>query len=250
MAILLALPYSPWSEKARWALEARRVPFTYRRYSPLLGEPMLRVKLRRLRGPVTVPVLIDDDGAVMPDSAEIARWADARGEGPVLFPPGEDVRMTRFIELSERGLAAGRGASLMRLLVDEEALLEMVPKRLRSMRAVAIRLGALGVRRTLHKYGAAGFEGAHHARALAAALDELRTALRYATARGGVKTLLGGFSFADVAASQILSFVEPPRFGLRLGAASRRSFTDGALRERYADLVAWRDALYEAHRPR
>jgi glutathione S-transferase len=41
--------------------------------------------------------------------------------------------------------------------------------------------------------------------------------------------------------------VEPPA-SLKLGAASRRSFADPALRERYADLVGWRDELYRAFR--
>jgi hypothetical protein len=35
-----------------------------------------------------------------------------------------------------------------------------------------------------------------------------------------------------------------------LGEASRRSFTDAEFAVRYADLLGWRDALYEAHRPR
>jgi hypothetical protein len=48
MTELLALPYSPWSEKARWALDVRGVPYDYRRYQPVLGELALRVKLRHL----------------------------------------------------------------------------------------------------------------------------------------------------------------------------------------------------------
>ena len=64
------------------------------------------------------------------------------------------------------------------------------------------------------------------------------------------KTILGSFSFADIAAAQVLGFVSPPSFGLKLGKASARGFTDPELAAEYADLVAWRDALYEAHRPR
>ena len=50
--------------------------------------------------------------------------------------------------------------------------------------------------------------------------------------------------------AQVLAFVQPPAFGLRIGAASRRNFTDTAMAERYADLVEWRDALYDAYRTR
>jgi glutathione S-transferase len=48
----------------------------------------------------------------------------------------------------------------------------------------------------------------------------------------------------------VLVAVEPPKHGLRLGRGSRRAFSDPSLRERYADLVAWRDALYDTYRPR
>jgi glutathione S-transferase len=37
---------------------------------------------------------------------------------------------------------------------------------------------------------------------------------------------------------------------LRIGRASRRSFSDERLRARYADLVEWRDQLYSRYRER
>jgi glutathione S-transferase len=249
----LGLPYSPWSEKARWALDARRVAYRYRVYAPLLGEPLLRLKLGRWRGLVTVPVLTTPEGSALADSADIARWADERGEGPTLFPRGEEAAVARYTELGERGLAAGRGLSLVRLLGDAEGLVEMVPRRVRAVLGPgAVTMSALGVRRTLRKYGADAADTAAHARALADVLDALREALSRAPlpAADAPQTLLGRFSFADIAMAQTLAFVEPPQFGLKLGRAARRSFTHDALRERYRDLVRWRDALYEVYRPR
>jgi glutathione S-transferase len=249
MPELLGLPFSPWSEKARWALDSRHVAYTSRTYAPLVGEPLLRLKLGKWSGTVTVPVLTDDQGTAIGDSAEIARWADKRGQGPVLFPPELEARVVHFVELSERGLAAGRTLSLPRMLESDEALREMVPKPLRKpLGPLASRMGAFGVRRTLRKYGGSALDQAKREAAFVAVLDELREAL--ATATGSPKTLLGQFTFADIAMAQVLAFVEPPAFGLRIGRASRASFTDAALRERYADLIAWRDALYDAHRPK
>lgn len=124
----------------------------------------------------------------------------------------------------------------------------MVPKSVRWMPGSKLLVRA-GIRRTLRKYR--GLEDADAARAaLANVLDEVRAALARAPVTSGVKTLLGRFSFADVAIAQVLAFVEPPAFGLRLGNATRRSFSDDVLRKRYADLIAWRDALYETYRPR
>ena len=246
MPELLGLPYSPWSEKARWALDVRRVPYRFRHYQPLLGEPALRWKLRRFKGRVTVPVLTTDDGQVLADSADIARWADGRGDGPVLFPAEHEDAMTRFIALSDHGLAAGRALSLERMLVDDEALAELVPRGMRHV-PLAVRMAEMGVRRTVRKYEADKASTGEHRRALRGALAEVRAALSRAVSPGP-RTLLGRFSFADIAVTQMLIAVEPPSSGLKLGAGSRRCFLDPELREAYGDLVAWRDELYAEYR--
>jgi glutathione S-transferase len=249
MTELLALPFSPWSEKARWALDVRKVPYRYRLYQPLIGELELRLRTRRLRGVVTVPLLIDDGGRVYDDSASIARFADSQGQGPSLFPPEHEAAIARFIELSERGLAAGRAIALERQLADDEALAEMIPRAIRQRAGrFAVRLAELGMRRTLRKYRAQRLTADQHRAELRGVLEELRAAL--SAAPGEPKTLLGTFTFADIAAAQVLGFVSPPSFGLKLGKASRRGFTDPAFAREYQDLVAWRDALYERYRPR
>lgn len=249
MVELLGLPYSPWSEKARWALDARGISYRARTYAPLVGELELRRRLRRWTGPVSVPILITDREAIA-DSAAIARWADERGEGPRLFPAAHAAEIARWIERSERGLSAGRALALARLVADRAALAEMVPRRLRSVVGpLAPRLGGVGVRRTLRKYGADERSLAEHERILAEVLDELRSALA-ARGGGGGATLCGELSFADIAMTQVLTFIAPPPFGVRIGEASRGSFTDPTFSARYADLIRWRDALYAAHRPR
>jgi glutathione S-transferase len=159
-----------------------------------------------------------------------------------MFPAGREAEIERFIALSDRGMAAGRALSLLRLLDDDEGIGEMVPRTLRRMPG-ARALAKIGVARTLRKYRGMRDQDAARA-ALAEVLDEVRAVL------AGGTTLLGQFTFADIAVAQVLAFVEPPAFGLKLGDATRRSFCDDMLRERFADLIAWRDALYEAHRPR
>lgn len=243
MVELVGLAYSPWTEKARWALDARSVPYRFRHYQPLIGEPELRWRLRRLTGRVSVPVLVTDDGRWLADSAVIARWADERGEGPRLFPSERAAAIAHFVDLSERAMSAGRALSLARVLADDEALAEMVPRKLRArLGPAAVRLGSAGVKRTLRKYGGGRKKLDQHRADLGAALDELRSAV----AKG--PTLLEHFSFADIAMAQALSFVRPPSTGLKIGEASRRSFSDPLFSERYADLLAWRDELYRAHR--
>jgi glutathione S-transferase len=248
---LLHIPYSPWSERARWALDCRGVRYRARAYQPLLGEPALRVRLRRARGAVTVPVLFTPEGTYA-DSLDIARYAAAHGAGPDLFPAGRDADIVAWNALSERALAAGRALSLRRVLEDEEALRELVPKRLRPVLGPLGRLvAAQGVRRTLRKY-AHLLAGDDPRAVLDSALNELRQELdRPLDAAGEPRLLLAqaGFSYADITMAQPLAFVTPPATHLRIGRANRRAFTDPELALRHADLLAWRDALYLRFRP-
>lgn len=244
---LLGLPYSPWSEKARWALEARRVPYRFVPYAPMVGELKLRRLLRRWTGRVSVPVLVPDGEPAIADSAEIARWADAHGEGAPLFPPGREAEMERLIDASERGLAAGRARSLRRMLEDDAALAEMVPRKVAASigRANAVRLGRFGIGRTLRKYGGDRIDDGEHERVQVEVFDLLRAAIAKSS-----PGLLGAFSFADIAMAQPVVYLEPPAFGLRVGVASRARIADPPLAARYPDLVRWRDALYDAYRPK
>lgn len=236
---LIHLPYSPWSERARWALDARGITYARRHYQPVLGEPELRWRLRRWTGPVSVPVLLTETGPIA-DSWEIARWADARGAGPQLVPAALGD-LEHWIERSQRGMAAGRMLSLRRVLEVPAALDELTPPFARSLGTVGRSMIRAGVRRTLRKYAPPRDEGDHQ-RTLCDVLDELRAAVRG-------PTLLAAFSYADITMAQVLVFVRPPdpRF-LRAGPVNRELLGDPDLANRYADLVTWRDQLYATYR--
>src|SRR5690349_1207690 len=104
MRTLIALPYSPWSEKARWALDHHGVAYRNEVYLPMLGEPALRLRTGRLRGRITVPVLIEEDGPPVMDSIAIARHADALGPGEKLFPHGLDAQVDEWNDRADRAM--------------------------------------------------------------------------------------------------------------------------------------------------
>ena len=240
MTELLGAAYSPWTERARFALEVRGVAYDFKPYAAMVGELGLRRKLGRWRGRVSVPVLTTEAG-IIDDSVAIAHWANAQGTGVNLFPAGVEPWIAR----SEVALEAGRALSLDRMLRDDAAAAEMVPRSLRRILGpLAGKLGHLGIARTRRKYGAHTVGTEEHGRVLDEVLGELRAGL------GGRETILPAFSFADITMAQVVAYVWPPAFGLRLGKASRVAFAGDARRHRYADLVAWRDALYEKYRPR
>lgn len=240
MRRLVALSYSPWSEKARWALDHHRVEYRRVEYVPMLGAPLLRAATRRWSGRVTVPVLLGD-GPPRLDSWDIALRAEEIGEGAPLFA-GDRGAIAGWNALSDRALAASRAAAIARVAADpgaqQESLPGLVPSALRpALRPVA----TVGVGYFRRKYGG----DAPPERALEDALAELREAL---DARGG-EHVLGELSYADIAMAAALQFVRPvaDRF-IRLGPASRRAYSDEALARRYEDLIEWRDRFYDRYR--
>jgi glutathione S-transferase len=252
MLELIALPYSPWSEKARWALDHHAVSYRETPYQPLIGEPWMRVRQRKMTGPVSVPVLLGGEERCG-DSWSIALYADSVGKGAPLLPEGERTVIREIDEMSERGLRAGRALALDRVLRSSAALSEMLPRPLRRvLGGVGTAIAAFGVRRTLRKYGANALTLPQHEAQLVAVLDGMRARLA-AVARAGSdpQYLLGRFSYADISAAQVLQFVSPVSDsfrGVRVGKASRACFEHEALAEAYRDVLAWRDRLYSRHR--
>ncbi len=242
MATLIHLPYSPWSEKARWALDHHALKVKRRLYVPMVGEPWLRVLLRRPRGKVTVPLLIDGIER-FEDSTEIAWWADARGKSRPLFPKNEQEAVASLVDRSERILALGRMRATAAVSQSKEALRESVPAPFNAVGPLADATAWLGVRHLRRKYGFSDEAPARIDAELGPMLEEMTQEL------GGRDYFLGQFSFADIAVAVSLQFICPvaQRY-IRLGPTSREAWTSGPLSRRFVDLLRWRDGLYERHR--
>jgi glutathione S-transferase len=243
MARLIALHYSPWSEKARWALDHHHVPYRVEHYVPMLGEPILRLRTGRLTGPVSVPVLLDDSGAIF-DSFAIARHAERNGSGAPLFPTAHLAEITRWNDRSDEALAAGRTIVVASIAASRAAQEEALPAFMpRAIRPALTGMAQLGVRFLAAKYSISrDLEGAETR--VAGALDELRAGLD-----GRAYLLDGELTYADITAAMILQMVRPVRDAfLRIGPATRACWTMPALESSYADLLEWRDQLYEKHR--
>ena len=213
-----------------------------RLYVPMVGEPWLRLLLRRPRGRVTVPLLIDGIER-FEDSTEIARWADARGNSSPLFPKDKQDAVTSLVDRSERVLALGRVRATAAVSQSKEALRESVPAPFNAAGPLADATAWLGVRHLRRKYGFSDAAPAQLDAELGPLLEELSQEL------GGRAYFLDQFSFADIAVAVSLQFVRPvaQRY-IRLGPTSRGAWTSEPLSERFRDLLRWRDGLYERHR--
>lgn len=240
MKTLYVIHHSPWSERARWALLHHELAFVEREHVPLVGELSLRFRTKA-KGKATVPLLVDADGTTVQGSLAIAEHADQRGSRPTLFPPGKAAEIKTLFDDFEECLNAARERFMRDLLNDRDAQLESLPSLLRRLpfAAMSARIGTSFVR---SKYDAT--KGSIDER-IRAGLERVRDLV------GKKKYVLGEFSFADILCASVVQTVDPVSDKwLVLPPATRRLWTDTSVAKDYADIVSWRDRIYEAHRPR
>jgi glutathione S-transferase len=242
---LVVLPVSPWSERARWALDHHALAYRKVEHIPFLGERRLRRLVGARSSRATVPVLLTGD-QVLTDSWDIALYADREGSGSPLIPATDAAEIQRWNALAERTMIAVRALTVGRLLASDGALDESLPPAVpvlirRALRPVT-RYGMVWFAR---KYALELSDTERPRGVLRETLDQLRAAL------AGSGYVLGSFSYADIIAASLLQGVVPVAGRhIRLGPATREAWTQPDLAAEYADLIRWRDELYERYRKR
>jgi glutathione S-transferase len=244
-ADLFGISYSPWTAKARWALDHHKIPYRYHEHLILFGMPGLRWKLRKPFGDVTVPALIAGRTRLI-DSFEIARHVDVTGSGTPLFPEGKLSEIREVNRLSEVCLDAARAFTIFHILKDPEAQAEALPRFVpKNLRTWLRWIAPIGVNYIVREFNvrrktATGYE------------EDYRQALqtfREKLAASGGSYLLGDFTFADIAAAVALQGVEPVNHKtLPMGPATRRIWRHPELAGEYKDLLDWRDEIFQKHR--
>lgn len=239
-ATLYGLGQSPWTERARWALDHHGIPYEYREHVPMLGEVFLRMKTRTTKP--SVPLLLDGSDVVM-GSSVIGRHADRRGQGQSLFPAEHEVELERWVELAEGMANVGRAWLMTRIVESPEAQMEALPPFVPSfLRKAMAPTAAMGTRFLASKWNVASDVDVQVTSTLRPALEAIRAAVAK-----GPYLLQTGFSFADVAVAAALHVVRP-REDATCGPATREAWTNEALVDDFADLLEWRDAIYAKHR--
>ena len=224
--------FSPWTKKARWALELCRVGYDYREYTPTLSEPGLRLRLGQWTGQISVPLLIAADG-VRRGSWAIARLADERAGDNRL---GDFARIETWDALSEDALAEGRTRVVRSVLASPAALAESLPAFVPSPLRRPLRVIA--------RYAAQRLDRKYAHLVKPGALREALAQTRAGLADSDSDYLLGEFSYADVTMAVVLETIAPiARTEPPLGPAVAACWHDTALADEFADLVAWRDRL-------
>jgi glutathione S-transferase len=244
VAALYVLNVSPWSERARWALDHHGVAYRTVEHAPMLGERRLRRIVGRRDGRVTVPVLVAGD-RVLADSWDIAAHADRVGTGAPLIPAAHEAGIRQWTRDVDEAAGQARALVTAAMLASPEALDEALPPEVPRWFAPLARPAARYVTRWFARKYALRLDAAEeHEQAVRRTLQALRERLA-----GSDGLMFGEFTFADIVSATLLQGVRPVDDAwLPLGPATRAAWTRPALAEAFADLIAWRDALYRDRR--
>ena len=146
---LLTIPFSHFSEKARWALDYAGLPYTE---EPAL--PGLHLLATKRVGGRSVPVLVTDDG-VFRDSTDILAYVDRRAPAErKIWPldPAERARAQALEDTFDRGLGkASRVLAYFHLLPEPAKLVKAVGQKLRPLERVALRAALPALSRSIRK---------------------------------------------------------------------------------------------------
>jgi len=190
-----------------------------------------------------VPVLVTDEG-VLRESWDIALHADRVGKGAKLVPAEQEAEIRRWNDLADRAMRAGRVLVVAGLLATPAALDESGPPAVPGFLRPLLRPVARRAMRAFgRKYECKLDDLETPRRTMRAALEELRGGL------AGKPYLLGSFTYADIVMATLVQGICPVGDAfLRLGPGTRAAWTQPSLAKDFADVVAWRDALYARER--
>jgi len=154
-----------------------------------------------------------------------------------------DVR--KWSQIADGGMGGVRARVLAKLLEHPGALDASLPPFVPGwIRPVFRPTTRFILRQLQRKYQTRADEGAAHVMQLREALDRLRAALKQKH-----PYLLGRFTYADIVMATLLQGVFPvAEHYMPIGPSIREVWTEESLVDEYADLIAWRDTIYERHR--
>jgi glutathione S-transferase len=241
--VLWHLKVSPYNEKARWALDHKRVPHVRRAVTPI-GHAVVS---RRVGGRGTMPVLAID-GRSIGDSSEIIAELERRAPEPRLYPanPADRARALELEDLFDEHLGPdSRRLVLHHAMRDADLLLGAFTPDIPGPARRAVRAVFPLVRRNLrHDFRIDDRTVSEAFEKVAAAGERLRAE------RGPNGYLVGdSFSVADLTLAAICApAVAPPQFPYPQPQRGHHLFAP--LREALdrAGLLEFTLRMYELHR--
>jgi glutathione S-transferase len=245
--VLWHIVISHYSEKARWALDHKRVP--HRRRALPGGAHMVAALLLTRGGSVTFPVL-ELDGEAIGDSTAIIGALERRCPDPPLYPedPADRRRALDLEDYFDRELGPPiRLVAWHELIREPDRLATLVerflPPPLRGTPAASAVTARYAAAFTSLRYGVKSEEAAQRSREeVVAAIDRLEEEL------DGNDYLVGNrFSVADLTAAALLYPLALPPEGPQLGD-SPEGFERFRVPLTERPGIQWVETIYREHR--
>ncbi len=237
---LVGIRFSPWTARTFWVAAHHDLSFDYHEHVLWLGNPLTRRRLGKRSGPLSLPSLVTDDGQLLEDSLDIARWADAHGSGTPLVH--DDT--PHWVDLAQIICDAGRRECTTAMFHSDAALIDSLPGWAAPFGRLNLPLARHCVRWFANKRGIRLQHDPANIQAMRQALGELRSAL------GGRDFVGDTLQFGDVALATALQVVQPCETHIVFeGEAARQSWTRPELAREFSDLLQWRDRLFADHAP-
>lgn len=240
---LIGMYYSPWTERARWALDHHELPYRYAEYTTLLGEPLLRFKVSKPFGKVSVPLLITPDGRVN-DSFEIANFSDGKSKKTPLVPAAHFDEIKMWTESAELALCSARIRATRRIRDSSEALADRLPGFTPGfLRNALVPMAYVATEYILHKYQLEEDDDKKLLRNMDIFFEKADKALN------GREFVFENLSFADIVIATAMQALTPvDNKYIYLGLPSRKCMCEPELAAKYSSLIKWRDVVYEKYR--
>lgn len=222
---LITMYGSPWSERVRWALAFKGLPYEKQNYEPGVDEE----QVKKLTGQAMVPVLITD-GKVIPDSTAILEWLEESRPEPALLPRSEKDRAQ--VTLWEE-LMIGVLGPQARTLISGRLLRSSEPE---AQKAGQYFAGKYGHSANAEEQGR---------------LIVKRLLLSLKHTLSGRQYLVGdAFSRADLTTASMLMLLRPAPDELFFLPAPVRPIYEEPLAADsvFSSVFAWRDQMYKKHR--
>jgi glutathione S-transferase len=238
---LFGMSYSPWTQKARWAMDRQGITYKYHEHLVLLGLPELWWKTGASPLSYTLPIL-KDGARVLMESWDIARYADEKRQPgkETLFPEDKLSEIEECDRLAETGLDALRALLIRRLMRDKETQREVLPGAIPGFaRSALTSMARMAVGHVQRAFPVQETSDAELESRFEAGLRELRARLK-----GGGHVVGNRLTYADIGMAMLVQGLEPPSPEyLRMGPGLRRCWSTPRLASEYRDLIEWRDGL-------
>jgi len=249
MSELYYLHVSPWSEKARWAMDLSHYKYTKINFTPMITTPIVRLRSRNFTRKVTAPILISNQLCIS-DAYKIAQHVNSENNSKNhasvdLFPLELKSQIDEWEILSNQILQAGRALVCIRMKNHRGAKLMSLPPIIPSaIRPLMLPVATTGLYYFKTKYG---FDWNRREEYIETMSQGLRKVKEQLTNSGDY--LLGKFTYADIALAVTLQMIEPVgNKYIPLDSNTESCWKTPELKEEFSDVIEWRNRIYQKHR--